>query len=263
MTFELAVSTMNKTKEAILVMLEQSHIDSDCIVINQCDIDKHYEFYYKKHKITVVCTKEKGLSNSRNAAIRNSQADIIALADDDLLYYPDYEKIILSAFRNPSVSVAIFNIDDYSRSFPLQDISPSRIKLLGFMSMQIAFRRKEILEKQIFFNTLFGTGSKKYQSGEENIFLEECRRKKLNIRYFASKILKREERKSSWFIGYANADYLICRGAVFYAISPMLAFPMILAFAVIKRKILKPLAFFATIRYMIQGAIEYRKIQLG
>ena len=86
MTFEIAIATMHKTKEEVQSMLDVMNIHCDCIVVNQCDKDDYYEENTNRH-LRIFFTKERGLSKSRNMALRNCQADILAIGDDDLYYY--------------------------------------------------------------------------------------------------------------------------------------------------------------------------------
>lgn len=260
MTFELAISTMHKTRKQIIAMLDSLHIASNCIIINQCNDDGFYCFEYKGHKIRCFLSKERGLSKSRNMAIHHSEADIIALADDDLLYYPRYEEMILSAFRkNPDKDIIIFNMDDYSKVFPSYQKKPSFFNLFGFISMQIVIKRRSLLNKGLAFNIRFGSGSKNFLNGEENIFLVECHKKGLKILYVPEKILRREDSTAStWFHGYNDPQYIISKGAIFYAISPQLVYFLILQFAIRKRKLLQPVSFLQSIKYMLKGKNEYK-----
>ena len=261
MIFELAISTMHKTREQIIAMLNSLHIDSDCLIINQCNSDDFYCFEYKGHKIKCFFSNERGLSKSRNMAIDHSEADILAFADDDLLYYPKYKEIILSAFqKNPDKDIIIFNIDDYSKEFPTYQKIPSFFNLFGFISMQVAIRRQSIIDKNIRFNIHFGSGSKKFLNGEENIFLSECYRSDLKILYVPEKILSRVDAPSTWFHGYNDPQYIVSKGAIFYAISPGLVYFLILQFALRKRRLLHPVTFLQSIRYMLQGMNEYKSL---
>ena len=49
---------------------------------------------------------------------------------------------------------------------------------MSVCSCQITFKRKSIVDNNIFLNEMFGIGSK-FISGEENIFLKEALKKKL------------------------------------------------------------------------------------
>ena len=87
LTFEIAISTIHKNHYEVLEMLEKENIKCNCIVVNQCDEEHFEEIEDDSRKIRIFYTKERGLSKSRNMALRNSKADILAIGDDDLFYY--------------------------------------------------------------------------------------------------------------------------------------------------------------------------------
>lgn len=54
---------------------------------------------------------DKGLTKSRNYAIKHSEADVCLLCDDDEVFSRNYEEGILTAYRDlPEADVIIFNI---------------------------------------------------------------------------------------------------------------------------------------------------------
>lgn len=77
-------------------IIARSNIQTDVVVVNQCDYDSIEEFEFKNKK-GVTCrakfinTTERGLSRSRNMAIANSWGDICYMCDDDELLADDYE----------------------------------------------------------------------------------------------------------------------------------------------------------------------------
>ena len=119
MTFEIAISTMHKTKEQCLEMLKQENIHCNCIVINQCDADEYHEEIINNQLIRLFFTKERGLSKSRNMALRNMHADIMAIGDDDILYYEGFNDIILKYYEtNKNADVVLFNLEDCYKIYP-------------------------------------------------------------------------------------------------------------------------------------------------
>ncbi len=260
MTFELAISTMNKSENEIFMMIKDMNLRCDCVVVNQCNDNKDYYVNINNNQqIHIICTTERGLSRSRNLAIKKSKADIVGIADDDLYYYDGFEEIILDYYQNnESADIVIFNIDNWEKSFSEKTHKCNFFELSGFVSMQITIKKSSIYTK---FNELFGSGSKVFDSGEENIFLAQCYRRKKSIYYCNKKILNRTEKQSSWFKGYNNEKFISDRGAIYYEISPIL-FPIyIFRFAFFKRKIIKPISSFYALKLMIEGKNEliYRK----
>lgn len=261
MTFEFAIATMHKTLEQVFAMLDIMNIHCNCLIVNQCDKEDYYEGFRNLQKIRVIFTKERGLSKSRNMAINNAQADIVAIADDDLYYYDRFEQTILEYYQNNSnIDVALFNMDDSYKIFSAKSHICNFFELSGYKSVQCTFKLQSIRQKNLWFNELFGTGSEYFNSGEENIFLADCWRAKLKIAYCNNKILKRKDGPSSWFRGFNDETFIFTRGAIYYAISKVFFFPYIIRFAVKYRKRSKPYGIIDAIKLMLNGRAEYLHI---
>ena len=257
MTFEIAISTMHKTKEQCIEMLKLENIHCNCIIINQCDIEDYFEEIIGSQKIRIFFTRERGLSKSRNKALQNMNADIMAIADDDLIYYEGFEKIIIDYYEfNPKADIVLFNIDNYEKQYSRDNKRCGKFELSGYISMQVTFTKQFIRNNNIKFNEFFGTGSGYFSNGEECIFLANCYSAGARIFYCSNKILKRPEAESSWFNGYDEV-YLKSKGAIYYAMSNILFIPYILRFALLKRKLVKNCSILKALRLMLQGKNEY------
>ena len=262
MKFELLVSTMHKSVDDVKKMLVKMNVHCDCLVINQCDEENYYEeIINNKFILRVFSTKERGLSNSRNMALNNARADIVGIADDDLFYYDDFDKTITDFYlKHKDSEIVLFNMDDCYKEFPDKNLKCSFFSLTGYKSVQTTFLLKKIRDVDVDFNTYFGTGSKHFQSGEENIFLADCFRKKLKIQYCKEKILKRKEGQSSWFKGFNDRKFIFDRGAIYYAISKFFYYPYIIRFALKNRKKIKPFSILDGLNIMRAGKKEYRRL---
>lgn len=259
MKIEILVSTMNQEDYKII---DTMHINSDAVVVNQCNKEERIEFQYKDHHVLWINTLERGLSNSRNMAMMNSTADICVLSDDDEVFKEDYIRTIKKAFQqNGDYDIIRFKINGIEKTFkkyPDKSFRIGFLKSLKVSSVEIAFRRKEILKKHIKFDPLIGSGTK-FPMGEENSFLFHCLRRKLKIKYIPEIIADLHIGNSTWFTGY-NKTYFVGRGAAFTSMSKWLAPFFILQFAVRKRKLYKnELSFYESIKYMFQGRKEYIK----
>ncbi len=256
MTFEIAISTMHKTKEQVKSMLDVMNIHCDCLVVNQCDVEDYYEENTGR-RLRIIFTRERGLSKSRNMALRNAGADVVAIGDDDLHYYDGFETRILEYYKsNANADVVLFNMDDYAKTFPPQSSRCSFFSLSGFVSMQATFKPESVRAKGLCFNELFGAGSGYFNSGEENVFLADCYRKRLNIFYCKDKILGRNETESSWFTGFNDGLFIRTRGAVYYSMSRLLFLPYIIRFAIKYRSKLRPYTVLQSLSLMNRGRKE-------
>lgn len=208
MKLEILLSCMNLQDEDII---ERSRIESDTIIVNQCDHDDYSEIEKNGHRIRTWSVNDRGLTKSRNYAIRRSEADICLLCDDDEVFADNYETGILTAYKDiPDADVIIFNIGN--RPAHWGDI-PKRLGYLDLMhvaSWQISFRRQSLIENEVYFDERMGAGSGN-GAEEEFRFLTDCRKKKLAIYYVPFAIADVAQTKSTWFKGY-NEEFFINRG---------------------------------------------------
>jgi dTDP-glucose pyrophosphorylase len=121
-TIEILIATMfKKNNEEIISLLEDMNISSDAVVINQCKEDKLCQIKYKNHNITVVYSTERGLSKSRNLALKHATADIVVIADDDVCYLDNYSSTIIAAYEaHPMADILTFKVKDYKSYFPAE-----------------------------------------------------------------------------------------------------------------------------------------------
>ena len=214
--FELLLSCMNQKDFSIV---ERSKIYSDVLIVNQYKNNKVEEampYLEIQEKNGYSCKKynlqEKGLSKSRNFAIKNSQAKICLLADDDEIFCDGYKKIVLNSFKQyPYADIIIFHIENQPKKVKNTYHKVYFPEILKVSSLQIAFRRKKILEKKILFDEDMGAGTG--NGAEEEVkFLFDCLKHKLKIFNVPITIATIQENShSTWFHGY-NKSFFENRG---------------------------------------------------
>lgn len=210
---EVLVSTMNKKSSKLI---KDMNIQSDAIIVNQTDTNYYEEFENGEYLIKSVYNNLRGLSRSRNTALMYAQKEYCVLADDDIVYVDGYREIILNAFKDlPDADIIIFNTKmiNNERLLKRKDISRVRRapRYKNYGSVRIAFKRKSIIDNNLFFNIQFGTGSK-YNSGEDSLFIRQAVRKGLKIYEFPAQIATVDYNSSTWFTGY-NEKYFYNIGA--------------------------------------------------
>jgi glycosyltransferase involved in cell wall biosynthesis len=216
MNLQVLVSTMNQTE--ISGLIKDMKIKSSYVVINQVTKLKTLPLKVVDKSGMFLSFYERGLSRSRNRALENSNADICVIADDDMYYTDDYQDTILSAYKQyPDADIIAFFVDNENTAETKPVLAEGRLGLLKTMklaSWQITFKKSSVQDKDICFDTNFGTGTEMYM-GEENIFLFDCWKKGLSIYYVPKKIaVLREDSVSTWFEGY-NEKYFIVKGEAF------------------------------------------------
>lgn len=206
MRVEVLISCMFDVDHAVV---KRTNIQSDAIVVNQCDFD-NIEVFHIINKLGEVCcikyinTTERGLSKSRNMAIRNSSADICLLCDDDEVLDDDYVKKILNVYsNNQDYDLVAFKLKNISRIF---SDKPHRIGLwqcARVSSVQISFKRSELILSNPFREDM-GAGSGN-GAGEENRFLVELWKNKVRMYFVPIEIgTLLQNSNSSWFFGYTS-----------------------------------------------------------
>lgn len=261
MTIDVLIATMNQNEHTQL--LENMNIKDNYVIINQIvkkemkkptDIEKEREKFYSFY--------DKGLSKSRNMAIRKSNADICIIADDDMYYTDDYEETINNAYEKyEDADIIAFVVEHENTKDEKNIMKEGRIhfvKSMKISSVQITFKRESIINKNIKFNENFGAGAR-YYFGEENIFLAKCLQAGLKIYYVPKKIATLRISDSTWFKGHTEENYNIS-GAVFYEMSKHL-YPLLIVQFVLRKKwlygeYLKPRQ---VAKYMFVGTSKYKK----
>lgn len=260
MRLEVLISTINQKDYSLL---EKMNIQTDAIVINQCDKNEFKSLYIKGKNIKFISLAERGVGLSRNTALMRATADICLFADDDCIYEDDYEKVILNAFyQKPDADIIFFNVKSANPIRPIyQTKKDGRIRwynCLKYGTVRIAVKRKVIMKKRIFFSLLFGGGTI-YGSGEDSLFIIDCLKNGLKIYAVPSCIGIVEQKESSWFQGY-NEKYFFDKGALFTAISNNWYFFLCLQFLLRHNQLYKNnMTFLKTINLMLKGAESLRK----
>lgn len=211
---EILMSCMHQTDTCIV---QRSNVQSNVTVINQCEKEEIEEkTFLNKHNqpctLKFISTKERGLSRSRNMAIRNATSEICLIADDDEHFEDDIEDIIIKAFmQNPEADMILFKVDNFKASGKKQFQTSGRVgykKALSVVSAQIAFKRQSIIDNGIIFDEEMGSGTG-HGAGEETKFLFDCLRHRLNVIHLPISIGYVDKKsESQWFKGYTPTFFL-------------------------------------------------------
>lgn len=262
MTIQLLISTMHQTDYSLL---EKMKISSDAVVINQCDQESTQTIEHNGHNVLWINTTERGLSKSRNMAIRNATADICMIADDDMEYRADYVDTVTSAFARINADIIGFQVCGIEGKFKDYSQEEQRITYLKSMKMasvEIAFKRTAFAEKNILFDELIGAGTD-FLMGEENAMLFQCLRKGLTIFYTPKKLADLHMGNSTWHTGW-NEQFFIGKGAAFAAMKTPFTTLLIWQWAIRKRGLYKSnFSIFKAIKMMQMGKKLYLKKAKG
>lgn len=189
-TIEVLISCMFQEGKDII---QKSNIQSDVLVINQCDEDSTQSFHFINNQgktclARVINTTERGLSKSRNKAISHAHGDICLICDDDECLTDNYPEIIKnSANEYPDFDVFAYRFkmpEHYymKKTFWNEPKEINYASALKVSSIQLAFRLEYVKKNNILFDESVGSGMTK-AGGEEKIFQHHCLKKGLRILY--------------------------------------------------------------------------------
>ncbi|MBN2835138.1 MAG: glycosyltransferase family 2 protein [Candidatus Delongbacteria bacterium] len=262
MIVEFLISTMNRTDLKFLESMFQNNEihDVNAVVINQCtkidipDIRSEYK------NIKVISVNEKGLSRSRNLALKNATGDILVIADDDVTYEKDVVNKIKSAYEqliDADIITFRVKVDDSKmfKNYPKTIVKHNYRTINKISSIEISFKRNKV--EGVVFDNFFGLGSE-FPMGEENIFLHDLLKKGKMMWYHPSTIVCHEEITSG--IQADAKQYYETKGAVYYRMFSILFIIANIIFLIRHKEIhrKKNISFFNAFLIMFEGGVKYR-----
>ena len=243
MNIEVLLSCMNQPDANIA---KRINAQSDIVIINQCDTNgSSVETYMNKKgnpfHAYFISTTERGLSRSRNMAIKNAHADICLLADDDEYFFDNAAADIVQAYYDhPDADVITFKVEGShgSKKSYAQKLSHiGYLNALHVSSVQISFRRESIVNNGILFDPEMGAGTG-HGCGEENKFLYDCLHKHLRIIHVPISIASLASGgESHWFKGWTKRFFIERGWATARYLGKPLAAVYAIYYAIAKRKL--------------------------
>ena len=263
---QLLVATMNLTD--IIGLCDKMHIASDALIINQSDCVKYECLFYHGYKIECYTFAERGLSRSRNNALLRCTGEILCIADDDMIYTDTYREDIINEFqKHPEADALVFNVtalNDERSGKPIEKYARvGKRESREYGSVHIAIRKRALIGKNVYFNTLFGSGAT-YSCGEDTLFLKELIEKGLKLYKSTIRIASVDMSDSTWFKGY-NEKYFKDKGALIEAAYPRCSYLLAILQSVRNSK--KSLGSYKKaaklFSYYTSGIADYRKVISG
>lgn len=256
MRVQILAAVMNQNPEEIA---DRMRIDSDAVIINQCDRLGYEETEYKGHTLRFYSFPDRGVGRSRNEAILRADGDICVFSDQDIVYEDGYEKAILNEFRqNPAADMILFNVKvkEDRRTYKITERKRVHWYNCGrYGAVSFALRRDSLLASGVTFSLLFGGGAR-YLNGEDSLFLKEFLGK--GYRVYTSPVVIGRERddESTWFTGY-DERFFHDRGVLYRYLYGRLDLLMTYRFLLAHRKKLcADAGFWQCSRWMREGIRE-------
>ena len=241
-------------------ILNELGITGNAIVINQCDRELDESMDEGGRTVRFVSTTDRGLSKSRNLAVRLAGGGICAYCDNDVKYHADYENRIMRAYeRHPDADIIVFFIRRPERQEPIinGEARLGYLKSMKIFSPEITFKKESLERVSLRMDESFGAGAR-YGMGEENIFLFDAKRLGLSVWYVGEELASLIPNESTWFKGY-DKRFFINRGAGYYRMSKAGFIFLVLQFAVRKYPLYSKdgIGLFSAVKYMLEGKREY------
>lgn len=229
MSVEVLASVMHQDMKALA---ERMQLDSDAVIINQCDCLDYAEMDYKGYRVRFFSFPERGVGRSRNAAIERADGDICLFSDEDIVYEAGYAAAIEEEFvRNPKADMILFNIEveESRRTYHIAERKKVHWYNNGrYGAVSFAVRTQRLRESGVRFSLLFGGGAR-FSNGEDSLFLKEFMSRGYRV-YTAPVTIGRESAgKSTWFAGY-NEKFFHDRGVLYHFLYGCMALPFALRF---------------------------------
>lgn len=254
---QILMATMHRNSISD-IDLKRKKINSELLLINQCG----FEGNENDKNTTMISTRQRGSSNSRNMALANACGTLCVFADDDVSYLPNYENIILDAYeRHPDADVITFQIQTtegkpFKSNYLPKEIEHTELSILKCASIEITFKRKSIIDSGLKLDLEFGLGSK-YRVHDEIIFLKDALDAGLKCIYVPIPIVVHPPESSG--TNY-NSELLYSKGAAFYRLFGLKGFLFNMAFSIKKYFEYKDrFTFFSCLSLMNRGSLDYRK----
>lgn len=215
---EILVSTMNRSNLDFLIPMFPfaKFSDFNILIVNQTNENSLIKSNFPN--IKVVNSFEKGLSKSRNLAIKNATGKIVLIADDDVQYLENFEENIIDNFnQNKEASVICFQTKTtenkpYS-NYKSEKFLMNKKQIFWVLSIEIVFKSDEIKKKNVVFNEHFGLGAK-FEDSESLFFLRRVIHNNLKVLFVPKYIVKHKKYSSS---DELNSDrWLYARAANLY-----------------------------------------------
>jgi glycosyltransferase involved in cell wall biosynthesis len=223
------------------MLCRQMNLQTDAIVINQCERLDVEEITWRGHQVVMYSFPDRGVGRSRNEAILRATGDICLFSDQDIVYEEGYEARILEAFQGcPKADFMVFEIAVCEERRTYHNDRQKRLfwyNIGRYPTYSFSVKRDKLLASGLFFSLLFGGGAI-YSNGEDSLFIRDFIRKGYLV-YTSPALIGREESggKSTWFNGY-NQKFFYDRGVLYHYLYGKLALGMALRFMLAHKKVM-------------------------
>ena len=247
MKFSLLLGTYGSRLKELDVLFDsldrQTYKNFEVIVGSQTNFEEIDEIL-KKHSFEYkhIDAGGVGCSVSRNATMDYCTGDVYTFTDDDCWYADNTLEIVKEHFEKYDPDIAIFQhfdpiVKKSTADYPKEPIMGiSRRQTLKQLTLDMWFNAHQLDPMTNRFDERFGIG-KKYNSGEENIFIMDAYNEGKRKMYYFPVIVAYHPYKR---VNYTDPTSIIGKGPLFKRLfGGFTGFVLFIAFGLKKRKLIK------------------------
>jgi len=263
-TLEILVATMNRNNLDFLIpMFPFAHFSEfSILVVNQTDEENLLLSNFSN--VRILNSFENGLSKSRNLALKNTIGEIAIIADDDVIFLPNFQETIIDAHqKNSDFSIICFQTlttenKPYSKYWK-QEFAMKEKHFLNVLSIELTFKTQDLKEKNVIFNEHFGLGAQ-FQDAESLFFLRRANRSQAKVLFSPQNIVMHEEYSSSDEI--VSDRLLYAKMAGFYKKYQSLAYILLLKFVfyLLRKKLISTSQIVPKLKIGSKGISDYKAL---
>jgi len=218
MKLEILVTTMNKTEEQIIALFRKMNLQGPAIFGNQCGKDGRVVMLIDGQPVKIINQSNLGVSNNRNAILKEATAEWVIFMDDDVTMIKDYWETIEDNLVHHRHATSIrFNMITDNVIRPIRQhgggISTYR-DVISYGVWGLLLNRERIIKKGLWFNPDFGPGARFY-CGEDSMFSSRLMLT-TGRNYLAKAVLGHvDQTESTWYKRH-DKKFFISQGAMYY-----------------------------------------------
>ncbi len=157
------------------------------MIIHQSSHPENHYKYTENPNIQYIKMNEKGLSKSRNAGLINCKSEYAYIMDDDVCFdVLKIEKLVRKMIEDKvAVATCQYKYEDgsYPKKYKRNAYLHNKLTAAKVSSIEICVNLTLLKKYNIRFDEAFGLGTN-MPSGEEYIFLTDCLKKGLIVKYY-------------------------------------------------------------------------------
>ncbi len=200
MLVNILISTIDAGIKSVEKVLLSPRSDLKYVISHQVT-EEHFRDIptaLQRKDVLIGQIEGRGLSRNRNNSFALADGDIGILADDDVLYRNEYIDNVVNAYKaDQDLDVACFKIATPAGEPEYKDYAAfpylfNRESHHYVSTIEITVRLKALMENKLRFDERFGLGSKLNSFGEEAVFIHDCIKAGLKVKYIPDYVVEHE-----------------------------------------------------------------------